>query len=102
MAGVAVTSIVSPALIEEPAKGPTPLASLREEPSCDLAPTDVASGAIETDSEGVPTVYVVAQGDSAWGISERLCVDDIMAINGIDRWLQPGERLVVRPIPRLP
>lgn len=57
----------------------------------DSGPGDSATGTAVLDANGTPIGYIVAEGDTAWGIERRF------GINGLaeryNRYLQPGERL---------
>lgn len=68
----------------------------------DGGPTEHASGVVETDSDGIPIVYVVANGDNEWRISNRLCYDGILRNNGIASGsIREGDRLSLTPRLRL-
>ncbi|OYC97062.1 LysM peptidoglycan-binding domain-containing protein [Microbacterium sp. Yaish 1] len=68
----------------------------------DLGPAPYASGEVGLNDEGEISTYTVASGDTAWGISDRLCIDyvTVMSYNGkfmppVE--IQPGDILILRP-----
>ncbi|MFS0712249.1 LysM domain-containing protein [Microbacterium sp. 2P01SA-2] len=68
----------------------------------DLGPAPYASGEVGLNNEGEISTYTVASGDTAWGISDRLCIDyvTVMSYNGKSMppvEIQPGDILILRP-----
>lgn len=66
----------------------------------DSGPRQSAEGTVETDASGTPVAYIVVEGDTAWGIEQRLGLDGIA--ERYNRYLQPGERLSLTPEIALP
>lgn len=67
----------------------------------DSGPAPMADGTVETDAQGKPVAYIVAQGDAPQAIEKRLCITNLMERNGLNRYIQPGERLTIDPKPRI-
>lgn len=68
----------------------------------DSGPAPMANGTVERDSEGRPIAYVVAEGDAPQAIEKRLCVTNLQARNGLNRYIEVGERLTIDPTVPIP
>lgn len=55
---------------------------------------------METDADGTPIAYLVAEGDTAYGIEHRFGI--VGVAERYNRYLQPGERLSLTPDFKLP
>lgn len=105
VSGLLVLTACSPSVpvaepqVTSPASTQTPSTTRSFERACDRGPSDSAAGAVETDADGTPIAYTVAEGDSMWGIENRLCVDGLTDFNNITGWILPGDRLSLT-IPR--
>lgn len=63
----------------------------------DGGPRQGALGTAELDSDGYPVTYIVASGDNPYTIEKRFCITNVMERNGLNRYIQPGERLKIDP-----
>jgi len=63
----------------------------------DGGPRQGALGTPELDSDGYPVAYIVAEGDNPDTIQKRFCITNVMERNGLNRYIQPGERLTIDP-----
>lgn len=67
----------------------------------DMGVSELASGEVGYDAEGLIETYTVAPGDSLISIGERFCVDYVTVGAYNDRFgpteIQPGDVLILRP-----
>ncbi len=62
----------------------------------------MANDTVETDAEGRPIAYVVAEGDAPQAIQERICLTNLLERNGLNGYIQPGDRLTIDPTVPIP
>jgi nucleoid-associated protein YgaU len=87
-----------PAATATPSPSPseTPIDPVTLPPSADLGPRAGAEGTVIHDDAGNPVGYVVARGDTTWGIAARfgVSVDDMMDRTNVGySTIYPGEKL---------
>ncbi|MBN9213755.1 MAG: hypothetical protein ABS62_11175 [Microbacterium sp. SCN 70-200] len=68
----------------------------------DSGPAPMANDTVETDAEGRPIAYVVAEGDAPQAIQERICLTNLLERNGLNGYIQPGDRLTIDPTVPIP
>ncbi|GAA4173580.1 LysM domain-containing protein [Gryllotalpicola koreensis] len=94
----AAASSAPPAATSTPSPSPseTPIDPVTLPPSADLGPRAGAEGTVIHDDAGNPVGYVVAKGDTTWGIAARfgVSVDDMMDRANVGySTIYPGEKL---------
>jgi LysM repeat protein len=94
----AAPSSSPPAATSAPSPSPseTPSDPVTFPPSADLGPRAGAEGTVVHDAAGDPIGYVVASGDTSWGIAARfgVTVDDMMDRANVGySTIYPGETL---------
>ena len=70
----------------------------------DQGPSGLASGTAGLDGEGRVVTYTVAAGDALYGISDRFCIGNPLAIENLNhtRMIHPGDVLLLRPDSSIP
>lgn len=68
----------------------------------DSGPVPMANGTVERDAKGRPITYIVAEGDAPQAIQKRLCITGLLECDGLNRYIQPGERLTIDPTSPIP